>query len=162
PERLVTYGRGKSQLKNVADPFAAENRRVQVINVGPTTTGLDERPQVATGEEATTSPPPLEVEIDLPKRKYRIGDPFSFMVTATRDCSFLVFTVDANDKVELHDPVASGAYMGHPLLKAGERRQIPVSDAPGRAVIKAPAGFYEIGAVCSRERLDKLGLTQAR
>jgi len=27
PERLVTYGRGKSQLKNVVDPFAAENRR---------------------------------------------------------------------------------------------------------------------------------------
>jgi hypothetical protein len=37
PERLVTYGRGKSQLKNAADPFAAENRRVQVINAGPTT-----------------------------------------------------------------------------------------------------------------------------
>ena len=73
------------------------------------------------------------------------------MVTATRDCYFLVFTVDANDKVELHDPVASGAYMGHPLLKAGERRQIPVADAPSRAVIKPPAGFYEIGAVCSLE-----------
>jgi outer membrane protein OmpA-like peptidoglycan-associated protein len=161
PERLATYGRGKSQPKNAADPFAAENRRVQVINVGPTT-GLDDRTQVATDEEATTSSPPLEVEIDLPRRKYRIGDPFSFMVTATRDCYFLVFTVDASDKVELHDPVASGAYMGNPVLKAGERRQIPVADAPGRAVIKPPAGFYEIGAVCSREQLDKLGLTQAR
>jgi hypothetical protein len=84
------------------------------------------------------------------------------MVTATRDCYFLVFTVDANDKVELHDPVVSGAYMGHPLLKAGERRQIPVSNAPGRAVIKPPAGFYEIGAVCSHEQLDKLGLTQSQ
>jgi len=37
-------------------------------------------------------------------------------------------------------PAASGAYMGHSLLKAGERRQIPVSGAPGRAVIKPPTG----------------------
>jgi outer membrane protein OmpA-like peptidoglycan-associated protein len=34
PERLVAYGRGKSSLKNATDPFAAENRRVQVINNG--------------------------------------------------------------------------------------------------------------------------------
>jgi outer membrane protein OmpA-like peptidoglycan-associated protein len=34
PERLIAYGRGKSSLKNSADPFAAENRRVQVINNG--------------------------------------------------------------------------------------------------------------------------------
>jgi outer membrane protein OmpA-like peptidoglycan-associated protein len=34
PERLVAYGRGKSSLKNTADPLAAENRRVQVINHG--------------------------------------------------------------------------------------------------------------------------------
>jgi outer membrane protein OmpA-like peptidoglycan-associated protein len=34
PERLVAYGRGKSSLKNATDLFAAENRRVQVINNG--------------------------------------------------------------------------------------------------------------------------------
>ena len=34
PERLDTYGRGKSLLKNSAQPDAAENRRVQVINQG--------------------------------------------------------------------------------------------------------------------------------
>lgn len=34
PERLVSYGRGKSLLKNESDPFASENRRVQVINNG--------------------------------------------------------------------------------------------------------------------------------
>ena len=33
-ERLVSYGRGRSSLKNSTDPFAAENRRVQVINNG--------------------------------------------------------------------------------------------------------------------------------
>jgi outer membrane protein OmpA-like peptidoglycan-associated protein len=36
PERLVSYGRGKLVLKNSADPFAAVNRRVQVINHGVT------------------------------------------------------------------------------------------------------------------------------
>jgi outer membrane protein OmpA-like peptidoglycan-associated protein len=35
-ERLTSYGRGKSQIKNAADPFAAQNRRVQVINHGVT------------------------------------------------------------------------------------------------------------------------------
>jgi outer membrane protein OmpA-like peptidoglycan-associated protein len=34
PERLISYGRGKSVLKNAADPLAPENRRVQVINNG--------------------------------------------------------------------------------------------------------------------------------
>jgi outer membrane protein OmpA-like peptidoglycan-associated protein len=32
--QLVTVGHGKSQLKNATDPLAAENRRVQVINLG--------------------------------------------------------------------------------------------------------------------------------
>jgi outer membrane protein OmpA-like peptidoglycan-associated protein len=33
-DRLSTAGYGKRDLKNPADPFAAENRRVQVLNVG--------------------------------------------------------------------------------------------------------------------------------
>jgi outer membrane protein OmpA-like peptidoglycan-associated protein len=32
-KNLVTVGYGKMQLKNSSDPFAAENRRVQVVNV---------------------------------------------------------------------------------------------------------------------------------
>lgn len=32
--RLYSYGRGRQVLKNPADPFAAENRRVQIINRG--------------------------------------------------------------------------------------------------------------------------------
>ena len=43
PGRLVSYGRGKSLLKNTADPFAAENRRVQVINQGAVA-GADPKP----------------------------------------------------------------------------------------------------------------------
>jgi hypothetical protein len=30
---LVTVGYGKTRLKNSADPFSGENRRVQVVNV---------------------------------------------------------------------------------------------------------------------------------
>jgi len=116
----------------------------------------------SSGGQGSIESPGLEVRIELPKRRYVFGESFSFVVTTNRDCNFLVFTVDGNDKVEIHDPVASGDYMGHPLLKAGERRQIPVPDAPGRAVIKPPAGFYEIGAVCSRDELAKLGLVQAK
>lgn len=38
PTRLEAYGRGMKALKNAQDPFASENRRVQVINVGADTT----------------------------------------------------------------------------------------------------------------------------
>ena len=104
---------------------------------------------------------PLDVRIELPKATFALGESIAFVVSSNRDCYFLVFTVDPNGKVEVHDPVASGAYMGHPLLKAGERRQIPQPDAPGRAVITPPAGRYEIGAVCGRDELANLGLTQS-
>jgi len=30
---LIAAGYGKGQLKNTADPFAGENRRVQVVNL---------------------------------------------------------------------------------------------------------------------------------
>src|SRR5262245_45234984 len=97
-----------------------------------------------------TGETPIEVRIELPKGSYALGEAITFVVTSNRDCYFLVFTIDPQDKVEVHDPVASGPYMGHPLLKAGERREIPVPDAPGRAVVTPPAGAYQIGAVCGR------------
>jgi outer membrane protein OmpA-like peptidoglycan-associated protein len=37
PERLRTEGRGLRQLKNVQNPYAGENRRVQVTNLTPQT-----------------------------------------------------------------------------------------------------------------------------
>ncbi len=33
PDSLVTIGFGEEQLKNPQDPFADENRRVQIVNV---------------------------------------------------------------------------------------------------------------------------------
>jgi outer membrane protein OmpA-like peptidoglycan-associated protein len=33
PERLIARGMGAKQLKNAKDPLAAENRRVQIVNV---------------------------------------------------------------------------------------------------------------------------------
>jgi outer membrane protein OmpA-like peptidoglycan-associated protein len=36
-ENLSTAGYGKRQLKNASDPSAAENRRVQIVNLGTTT-----------------------------------------------------------------------------------------------------------------------------
>jgi hypothetical protein len=110
----------------------------------------------------TTTPPenPFQVQIELPRTRFQVGDSFSFTVTANKDCHFLVYTVSANDKVELHDPKVSGAFMGDPLLKAGERREIPVSGSPGRARINPPSGPYQIGAVCSRSDLEKLGISE--
>ena len=33
PDNLISSGYGKRELKNTADPFAAENRRVQIVNM---------------------------------------------------------------------------------------------------------------------------------
>jgi hypothetical protein len=105
--------------------------------------------------------PPIAVSIELPKRQWHIGETFSFTITATRPCHFLVYTIDADGRVELHDPKVSGAFMGAPVLTAGERRQIPVAGAPGRARIDPPSGRYEIGAVCSLAELEQVGLGAA-
>jgi len=118
---------------------------------------------VKTTTNVSTPPEnPFQVEIELPRTRFRVGDSFSFAVRANRDCYFMVYTVSATDKVELHDPKVSGAFMGDPLLKAGERREIPVGTAPGRARINPPAGPYQIGAVCSRDDLEKLGISETR
>lgn len=34
PEHLIVIGYGSNQLKNVEDPFASENNRVQIVNLG--------------------------------------------------------------------------------------------------------------------------------
>jgi Domain of unknown function (DUF4384) len=118
--------------------------------------------QKQTTKVVTPPETPFEVQIDLPRSRFRVGDSFSFAVQANRDCYFLVYTVSAADKVELHDPRVSGAFMGDPLLKAGERREIPVATSPGRARINPPVGTYQIGAVCGREDLEKLGIGEVQ
>ena len=79
------------------------------------------RPDTPCAAESIVREMPLEVRVELPKSTYALGEPITFVVTTNRDCYFLLFTIDPNDKVEIHDPIASGAYMGHPLLTAGER-----------------------------------------
>ena len=36
PDNLTTAGYGKRNLKNKAEPFAAENRRVEIVNMSAT------------------------------------------------------------------------------------------------------------------------------
>jgi hypothetical protein len=109
------------------------------------------------GKAVSTSPaePPFNVSIELPQTRFKIGDSMSFAVTATKDCSLLVFTVDANGAVQLHTPAREGQFMGAAILAAGERRQIPVS---GRARVTPPPGEYQLGAVCGKGDLAKLGI----
>ena len=104
---------------------------------------------------------PVRVQIEVPKDRYTIGEPFSFTLKATRDCYFIVFTIDASDHVELHDPANNEPYMGPAMLRAGEVRRLPVPGAPGRAIITPPTGPYEIGAVCGRDQLAAYGLDAA-
>ena len=113
--------------------------------------------------ETTTSP--LGVRIELPKIRFAIGDEFFFHVFAQRACKFIVFTIDSAGKVEVHNPALPEVepFMGPSLLRAGERRRIPIasSDSATRnvAIIEPPAGLQQIGAVCSLDGLDKLGIS---
>jgi len=95
------------------------------------------------------------IVLTLPKTEYVIGEPFSFVVRANRDCRFLVLTVDGAGKPTLHDPAIEGDFMGDVVLKARERRKIPVA---GIATVEPPSGVYLIGAVCNKEELVQLGL----
>jgi outer membrane protein OmpA-like peptidoglycan-associated protein len=42
---LIAVGYGKTQLKNTTNPFAAENRRVQIVNTEQRTTARDKAPE---------------------------------------------------------------------------------------------------------------------
>jgi hypothetical protein len=95
------------------------------------------------------------ITLSLPKTHYAVGEPFSFTIHATKDCPFLVLTVDGLGKPRLYEPAVEGAFMGAPLLKAGEKRRIPVQ---GTAVVEPPAGTYQIAALCDKDELARLGL----
>jgi len=102
---------------------------------------------------------PLQLEIALPKRTYMIGDNLSFSLRSSRDCYFMVYTLGPTGEVERHDPTQNAIFMGSELLKAGLWRQVPVN---GYATVKAPSGAFELGAVCSKEPLAKIGLSDAQ
>lgn len=113
-------------------------------------------------------PPPqpvaagMDVRIAVAKPTFTVGEELRFSVQASRDCHFLIYTVSADDKVEVHDPASAPGLFGPPTLRAGERRDIPIAGSTQIARVKAPAGDYEIGAVCGREELTRLGLSQER
>jgi len=71
----------------------------------------------------------------------------------------MVYTVSPAGEVEQHDPTLNEIFMGSPMLKAGQWRQLPVM---GYATIKRPPGNFELGAVCSKEPLLSVGLNEAQ
>jgi hypothetical protein len=99
---------------------------------------------------------PFALEIVVPKQSYAIGDNLTFKVRSDKDCYFMVYTVSPTGEIERHDPAQNPMFMGSPVLKAGEWRQLPLQ---GFATVKPPAGTFELGAVCSREPLSTVGLS---
>jgi hypothetical protein len=102
---------------------------------------------------------PIQIEIAMPSRTFAVGDNLSFSLRSNADCHFLVYTISPTGVVERHDPEDNSLFMGSPVLKAGEWRHIPVA---GIATVKPPAGNFELGAVCSKEPLAKVGLSDAQ
>jgi hypothetical protein len=104
-------------------------------------------------------PGALKLNIALPKKTYAVGDNLTFSVKSNRDCYFLVYTVSPSGEVEQHDPAQNHIFMGSEMLKADQWRELPVQ---GFATIKPPAGNFELGAVCSKEPLATIGLSDAQ
>ena len=111
------------------------------------------------GWRCHADPGPLKIDIALPKKSYAVGDNLTFSVRSNRDCYFMVYTVSPTGEVEQHDPTLNEIFMGSPMLKAGQWRQLPLM---GYATIKPPPGNFELGAVCSKEPLLSVGLNEAQ
>ena len=59
PDRLVTAGYGKEKLKNSRDPYADENRRVQIINLGQIAKKNPESSYIEKSSDGESTPDPL-------------------------------------------------------------------------------------------------------
>ena len=60
PQKLIVVGYGQEMLKNKQNPYADENRRVQILNLGPAAGSAPSVPQVA------PPPPPVQVATPVP------------------------------------------------------------------------------------------------
>jgi hypothetical protein len=99
---------------------------------------------------------PLQIEVALPRNSFAVGDNLSFRVRSNRDCYFMVYTVSPRGAIAVHDPVQEELFMGKPVLKANEWRQLP---AKGYATVNPDTGVFELEAICSKEPLSTLGLS---
>ena len=68
----------------------------------------------------------------------------------------MVYTVSPAGAIEVHDPMQEEPFMGKPVLRANEWRQLP---AKGYATVNPDTGRFELEAVCSKEPLSTLGLS---
>ena len=59
PQKLIVVGYGQEMLKNKQNPYADENRRVQILNLGPAAGSATSIPQAS-------SPPPVQVAAPVP------------------------------------------------------------------------------------------------
>jgi hypothetical protein len=97
----------------------------------------------------------FQVQLELPKTRFKVGERFSINVRANKACWLMLYDVDAHGRVELIPrSAAERQALGNPL-KAGETRQFIAEITP-------PAGSYQVGAVCGQDDLAKLGISEKR
>jgi hypothetical protein len=119
---------------------------------GQTTVGSDLPLPKPTPPPPPTPPPRVlserpVVSLQLTKRQWRIGEPFSFAVRTDKDCRLLIYTIAQDHRVRVLDPAREGQAMGAPVLRAPDPRTIPAP--PTTAAVQGPAGDVEFGAICS-------------
>lgn len=107
-------------------------------------------------EGSAVSTGALQIELDLPKDTFSVGDNLTFRVRSNRDCYFMIYTVSPTGVIEVHDPMHEELFMGKPMLMANEWRQLPTR---GYATVNPEAGRFELEAICSKEPLSSLGLS---
>lgn len=71
PQKLIVVGYGQEMLKNKQNPYADENRRVQILNLGPAAVSA------APGPQAAAPPPPVQAASPVSAPPLEPSDPLA-------------------------------------------------------------------------------------
>lgn len=90
----------------------------------------------------------VRLNVRLDKRVYAIGDTLSFTLTTNKTCELNILYKQANDDIIVFPQYFEGSrLLGDPILRKGERRQIPVS-SDLVLEITPPSGSEELTIQC--------------
>lgn len=101
--------------------------------------------------------PAINLQITLPKTSYQLGETLSYTLQTNQNCHATLYSIGADNQVELFDLAPVGASTAVPSLKANTPLQSTGQSGQAPAIVPPARGTYTIGALCSREALAALG-----
>jgi hypothetical protein len=112
-------------------------------------------------ETVDAAMPAINLQITLAKTDYQVNETLSYTLQTNQNCHALIYTIDADDRVQLHDLTPTGANPTTPTLNADTPLQVTGPNGQGPVIVPAARGNYLIGALCGRDALAAVGTTMA-